>query len=183
MNWRWISIAAFLGALVIAYGALNRRERAPQGGEALAETPAYYLEDAVISEMRQDGSLHLQMHAQRIEQRTNNDDILMQSVRLNYIQAPGSEWVLSAERAVRTANSPIVQLSGNVEVRPLSAPANAALRTDALAVDMERSIAYSTRSPVQIEYGPYTMDVRDFRFDFEQQRIDMVDIHGRYNAQ
>ena len=56
MNWRWISLAALLAALVIGYGALVDRNPAPTTNDAQAEQPGYYLQDAVITQTQQDGS-------------------------------------------------------------------------------------------------------------------------------
>ena len=56
MNWRWISLAALLAALVIGYGALVERNPAPAANSGQAEQPGYYLQDAVITQTQQDGS-------------------------------------------------------------------------------------------------------------------------------
>lgn len=45
MNWRWISLAALLAALVIGYGALVERNPAPTANNGQAERPGYYLQD------------------------------------------------------------------------------------------------------------------------------------------
>ena len=57
MNWRWISLAALLGALVIGYGALIDRNPAPAANSGQAERPGYYLQDAIITQTQQDGAV------------------------------------------------------------------------------------------------------------------------------
>ena len=68
MNWRWISLAALLAALVVGYGALIERNPSPAAIDTRAEQPGYYLKDAVITQTQQDGSSSLRLIANRIEQ-------------------------------------------------------------------------------------------------------------------
>ena len=69
MNWRWISLAALLAALVIGYGALVERSPAPAASDTQAEQPGYYLPDAMITQTQKDGSVSLRLIADRIQQR------------------------------------------------------------------------------------------------------------------
>ena len=50
MSWRWISIAAMLAALVIAYGALMRGDSLTTTLTEPPQQPGYYLKDAIINE-------------------------------------------------------------------------------------------------------------------------------------
>ena len=63
MNWRWISLAALLGALVIGYGALIEHNPAPAASSGQAERPGYYLQDAIITQTQQDGSVSIRLVA------------------------------------------------------------------------------------------------------------------------
>src|SRR5262245_13442405 len=98
MNWRWISLAALLAALVIGYGALVERNPAPTANDAQAEQPGYYLQDAVITQTQENGSVSLRLIANRIEQRRRDDSIELQTVRVNYFQSPQREWLLTARQ-------------------------------------------------------------------------------------
>ena len=103
MNWRWISLAALLAALVIGYGALP-------------EQPGYYLQDAVITQTHQDGSVSLRLIANRIEQQRRDDSISLDTVRVNYFQAssgqsPQREWLLNARKGFVPANFRVVSWS------------------------------------------------------------------------
>ena len=60
------------------------------------------------------------------------------------------EWLLSARQGLVPANSRVVQFSGDVVLRPADAQPTAFLRADALAIDTQTNIAYSTASPVQV---------------------------------
>jgi lipopolysaccharide export system protein LptC len=88
MNWRWISLAALLAALVIGYGALTERNPAPAANSGQAERPGYYLQDAIITQTQKDGSVSLRLVADRIQQQHLNDNIALETVRVNYFQSP-----------------------------------------------------------------------------------------------
>lgn len=180
MNWRWISITALLAALVIAYGALNRRDGAL---EVVSETPlrpTYYLRNAVITETAVDGSLQTQLSAQRIELEPLSDDLSMNEVLLTYFQSPEQAWRLTAKRGQKPGDSPIFNLVGDVELRPASGNTEGSLRADALSIDTEQEIAFNTSSPVHIRFGKHAMEVQGFRFDLNQQKLELQSGGGHY---
>jgi LPS export ABC transporter protein LptC len=179
MSWRWISIAALLAALVIGYGAFNRRDAASLSMSGAPPQPGYYLNDAIITQTQKDGSLGVRFVAERIEQRPSDDAIAITGVRVNYFQAPQKEWVLTAQRGLAPAHSQILQLMGDVELRPSDAP-NAFLRTDALEIDMERNVARGVESPTKLRLGPHTLTARTFTADLTTEQLHLESIHGAY---
>src|SRR4051794_32373356 len=104
MNWRWISLAALLAAIVVGYGALVERNPAPTASSTQAERPGYYLQDAIITQTQKDGSVSLRLVADRIEQQRRDDSIVLKTVRVNYFQSPGREWLLTAREGFVPAN-------------------------------------------------------------------------------
>src|SRR5688572_25365111 len=112
MNWRWISLTALLAALVIGYGALIERNPSPATSDTRAEQPGYYLQDAVITQTQQDGTISLRLIANRIEQQRRDDSIALNTVRVNYFQSPQREWLLTARHGFVPANFRVVQLLG-----------------------------------------------------------------------
>lgn len=184
MNWRWISLAAALAALVIGYGAFVDHGPAPVPNHELPEQPGYYLKDAVIRRTREDGSPSIELIARRIEQRLNRSErgeaINMESVRVNYFGEKDWQWVLTADRGEVPPNSRIVQLEGNVELRPLAdTHGNSFLRTDELALDTEKNLAYSTRSPVHMRFGPHSLTVKSLRADLNREKLRLETVQGR----
>ena len=185
MNWRWISIAALLAALVIAYGALVKRNPAPTTSDTQAEQPGYYLQDAIVTQTQQDGSVSLRLVADRIQQKRRDDSIALETVRVNYFQSsPGKssqrEWLLTAREGLVPGNFRVVQLFGDVVLRPADAQPQAFLRTDALAVDTQTNVAYSTASPVHVRFGGHAMVVKNFRADLDSENIRLESVHGRF---
>lgn len=181
MSWRWVSITALLAALVVGYGVLTQQPAEEQITSAAPERPGYYLMDAVISQMQQDGSLGMRLSADRIEQRPRDDSFVMSAVRVNYFQAPQREWDLSAREGFVPANSRIIELHGDVLLRPAQGSATQFLRTQTLAIDTLRNVAYSTNSPVQIRFGQHALTVKGFIADLNQDTIRLESVNGRYD--
>ena len=192
MNWRWISLAALLAALVIGYGALVERSPSPTTNDAQAEQPGYYLQDAIVTQTQQDGSVSLRLVANRIEQQRRDDSIALDTVRVNYYQSssgsksgqsPQREWLLNARQGFVPANFPLVQLFGDVVLRPADAQPEAFLRVDALAVDTQTNVAYSLASPVRVRFGSHEMVVKNFRADLDSENIRLESVNGRFEPQ
>jgi LPS export ABC transporter protein LptC len=184
VTWRWISLAALLAALVVGYGALMRSAPEQETSDAQLEQPGYYLNDAVITQTREDGALDLRVVADRIEQRNTADSIAMRTVRVDYFQSPEQKWLLSADRGLVPADSRVVHLQGDVELKPADAQStSASLRTDALAIDTQRGVAYSTSSPVRIRFGQHGLTVKSFRADLNSEKIRLESVNGRLEPQ
>jgi LPS export ABC transporter protein LptC len=188
MNWRWISLAALLAAFVIGYGALVERDPAPATSDTQAEQPGYYLQDAIVTQTQQDGSLSLRLVADRIEQRRRDDSIALRAVRVNYFQSSADkseqrEWLLNAREGLAPADFRVVQLFGDVMLRPADAQPQAFLHADALAVDTQTNVAYSIASPVHVRFGSHSMVVKNFRADLDSEKIRLESAHGRFESQ
>jgi LPS export ABC transporter protein LptC len=189
MNWRWVSLAAALAAIVIGYGAFVDDGSAPMASHELPEQPGYYLKDAVILRTREDGSPGIELIARRIDQRLNRasqggDAITMEAVRVNYFGKEDWQWALTAQHGEVPPNSRIVHLEGDVELRSLdAAAANSSLRTDELSIDTEKSLAYSTRSPVQMRFGQHAMTVKSLRADLNSEKLRLETVNGRFDPQ
>jgi LPS export ABC transporter protein LptC len=183
MNWRWISLAALLAALVVGYGALIERNPAPAANDGQAEQPGYYLQDAIITQTQQDGSVSLRLIANRIEQQHLDDSIALDKVRVDYFQSPQHEWLLTARRGSVPANFRVVQLFGDVELRPADAQPTAFLRADAMAIDTQTNVAYSLSSPVRLRFAGHAMTVKNFRADLNSEKIRLESVNGRFDPQ
>jgi LPS export ABC transporter protein LptC len=185
MNWRWVSLAAALAAIVIGYGAFVDNGDVPTANHEMPDQPGYYLKDAVILRTREDGSPGIELIAKRIDQRVSQsargDAITMESVRVNYYGTKDWQWELTAKNGLVPPNSRVVQLEGDVELRSLEGNANAFLRTNELAIDTEKNIAYSTRSPVQMRYGQHSMTVKSLRADLTSEKLRLETVNGKFD--
>lgn len=186
MNWRWVSLAAALAAIVIGAGAFMDNDDTPMTVREMPEQPGYYLKDAVILRTRQNGSPGIELIARRIDQRLSQpargEAITMESVRVNYFGQEDWQWALTAQSGEVPPNSRIVQLEGEVELRPLAAEAtNSFLRTNELAIDTEKNLAYSTRSPVHVRFGQHSMTVKRLRADLRGEKLRLETVNGRFD--
>ena len=111
----------------------------------------------------------------------------MEGVRVNYFGKEDWQWGLTAKTGEVPPDSRIVHLEGDVELRPLdvseAAAANSFLRTYELSIDTEKNIAYSTRSPVRIRFGQYSMTVKSLRADLTSQKVRLETVNGRFDPQ
>jgi LPS export ABC transporter protein LptC len=180
MSWRWISLSALLGALVLGYGALTGRDSLDVATGQAPVQPGYYLRDSVISRTREDGSLSLRLIAARIDQNSERSGIELHDVRVDYLNAPGKEWLLTAREGFVPDKSRIVQFTGDVELRPADAEDDAVLRTESLEIDTTKNIAYARRSPVQISMGRNTLTVKKFEADLNTERVTLESARGRF---
>jgi LPS export ABC transporter protein LptC len=187
MNWRWIALAAALAAIVIGYGAFVDDNNMPVMSHELPEQPGYYLKDAVILRTRKDGSPGIELIARNIQQKLSRTErgeaITMEGVRVNYFGVTDWQWELSADSALVPPNSRVVHLESDVELRSLVNNSNTFLRTDELSIDTETSVAYSTRSPVQVRFGPHSMVVKNLRVDLNREKLRLESVNGRFDPE
>ena len=54
------------------------------------------------------------------------------------------------------------------------------LRTDALAIDLERNLARSVKSPAQLQFGQHTLTARSFTADLKTEKLHMESVRGAY---
>lgn len=179
MSWRWISITALLATLVAGYGAFMRRDPSEVTSAEAPLQPGYFLSNAIITQTQKDGSPSLRLVAERIDQQRENDSIRLRNVEVEMTKSPDRPWRLTAQRGFVPAGSRVIEFSGDVHLRPLDSTENTYLRTDALAIDTEREIAYSTQSPADIRFGRLSMRVKRFEADLKSERIKLESARGR----
>lgn len=182
MSWRWISIAAMLGALVLGYGALTSRHPLDTNGTTALARPDYFLNDAVISQTQEDGSPSLRLTARRVEQDPSSGAISLHQVRADYQQSE-HQWVLTAERGYVPPDSRLLQLHGEVELRPSDRAEQSFLHTDALEIDTLKNLAYSTASPVRARVRDSEVTARGLRADLNTEIIELEGVRGRLTPQ
>lgn len=183
MSWRWISVSALLGALVLGYGALTGHDSLNVSTGQTPPQPGYYLRDAVIERTAEDGSLSLRLVADRIDQNRDRSGIQAHDVQVDYLNAPGKAWQLTALEGFVPDDSRIVQFTGNVELRPTDAADGARLRTESLDLDTTRNIAYGRRSPVQITLGRNTLTVKKFEANLNTEKVTLESARGRFHPE
>lgn len=179
MNWRWISIAALLAALVAGYGAFMRRDDSHVRLSETNQTPSYFLRDAIITQTDEDGSAELRLAAARIDQASAGASIQLQTVHVDFLRTKDRQWTLTANEGLIPAGSRIIEFRGDVNLRPSDADTSIYLRTDALSIDTEREVAYTTTAPVDIRVGKLAMTVKRFEADLNTEKVKLESVRGQ----
>jgi len=179
MNWRWVWLAALLAALVAGYGALTGRDPSQVSVSESDALPSYFLRDALIVQTEEDGTPGLRLAASRIDQERTGGDIHLTSVRVEFLRTQQREWVLTAREGHIPAESRVIEFRGDVHLRPIDSKTPTYLRADALRIDTERQVAYSTSSPVDIRFGGFAMTVGRFEADLNTEKVKLESVRGR----
>ena len=179
MNWRWITIAALLATLVAGYGAFVRRDPSEVTTDSAPLQPGYFLSNAIVTQTEKDGTPGVRLIAERIVQQRENDSIRLHTVQVEIMNIADRHWLLTAQQGFVPSGSRVIEFSGDVNLRPKDSGENAFLRTDALSIDTEKEIAYSTRSPVDIRYGRLAMRVKRFEADLKTEKVKLESVRGR----
>jgi LPS export ABC transporter protein LptC len=178
MSWRWISIAALLAALVAGYAAVTRNDPSDVTTMPAPPRPGYFLRDAIITQTEKDGRPGIRLIAERIDQSSTDDAIRLSTVHVDFLRTTERQWTLTAQQGFVPMGSRVIQFSGDVHLRPIDNTTNASLRTNALAIDTERNVAYSTQSPVDIRFGRVAMRVKRFEADLKSEKVKLESIRG-----
>jgi LPS export ABC transporter protein LptC len=179
MNWRWISIAALLGALVAGYGAFTHRDSSQLSQNTAVNSPSYFLQNAIITQTQKDGSPSLRLIAARIDQQRAGDSIKLTDVHVDFLKTQERQWVLTAKEGFVPEDSRIVEFKGDVHLHPADSKVPTYLRTNALSIDTEKNIAYTTTSPVDLRLGRLGMRVKSFEADLNTEKVKLESMRGR----
>lgn len=171
MMQRWVSVAAFLAGLAFLYTLLTgRNDPAAESGEAPAER-GYYLSDARLTELDQDGRPRMVVHAQSIEQQLDDQSVQLSDMTLDYAPqsaavspGPAARWKVTASRGRMPADRSSLILSGDVRVTGTETHGAATITTDQLSYDPKSNIV-QTSHPVVVQYGSQRLQGRGMRVD------------------
>jgi LPS export ABC transporter protein LptC len=170
LNWRWVWLAALLGALAVSYGVLTRRDDDDGASVAKPAQPGYYLEDAVIIETGLDGKPRVKLSARMIQQDARDESIDLSDVRVDYTAAPSRHWLLTATHGYIPPNSQRIVFKGNVQIEESTSEDAPRVSADTMELDMLKNIV-RTDSPVQIAFGPHTLTSRGLWADLKGEKL------------
>lgn len=142
----------------------------------------YYLNDAVITQTRPDGTLRYELSASRMLQETESERIRMNDVRVRYVTERGATWRVSADTGEIDGTFSIVELQGGVRVVEQSeggGPATTLTSPD-LTVDLEAEQA-ATESPVTLTLGQSEVHAVGLVAYFPEERLELKSaVHGQF---
>ncbi len=163
-----------VAALVISTWILSSPSHRPsaQGG-GQADTPGYYLKNAILIDYDMAGLPSVHIDAERIDQIAHGNEVELSKVRVNYEAPGGQNWLLLGDTAHVRPGGTIVDVAGNVRLEgEVSAtdPTPAVLHTDTLTYDVPNAFA-STRGDVRIEFGQHVETARGLSANLKDQII------------
>lgn len=183
MIWRGFIVFALL--LLAALSLLvSRRDRndAPEVARREPPQPGYYMSDAEITEMGENGTPVYRVTAERIVQDPTDLGIHLANLKLGYRAALEREWTLTADTGFVPPGSKTIDLQGNVEITglPVESEIPAVIRTERLALDTETNVA-TTKARVDIVWGGRRLTTFGLKADLKAEKLQLESgVHGRF---
>lgn len=182
MTLRNIAIAIALLAATILTLVLLQRRQPPKAPRSATPPAGYYLNDAVIEGMGQDGRRLYTLSAERIVQEPSSQGVGLEVVDLEYASKDTQPWRLTAERGAIPEVGDRIELYGNVTIEEtlFAGPAATVVTMPELEVDLRAHLATTDKS-VRIERGRYVITATGLRADLKDQKLQLQsDVHGRF---
>lgn len=133
----------------------------------------YYLNEARILGTGDDGSLLYEIEAAHAEQ-LEDDRIEFSQVRLRYSPESDVPWIVNADQATLTEDSPRITLHGNVHAlsKGDAEDGDIEISTQYLELDPERFIA-QTDARVEIRFGARSLTATGMLASLNDDRIEL----------
>lgn len=182
MSWRNVALSVALIAAIVTSWLLLERRGKPQRPEPEPIDAGYYLRDAVIEGMDENGTRLYTLRAARIVERPERAAVLLEEVLLEYTLTDGPPWQLNASGGEIPAAGNTISLHGGVTLaeRLMAGDEPTTIRTPTLEVDLTEHVA-STEREVEIERGNYRITATGLLADLKAQTLRLQsDVHGRF---
>ncbi|HVN41710.1 MAG TPA: LPS export ABC transporter periplasmic protein LptC [Steroidobacteraceae bacterium] len=173
--------AATVAGFALLYGLLRGREN--DNGEAtqVEETRGYYLDDAVLSEMGEDGAPRIVLHAKTIEQQLSDQSVLMTDLNLDYSAPRSGKWNLTARRGRMLPDRRTLLLNGNVLVTGDRQHGSAVMNTETVTYDIHDNTLH-TAAPVALQFGAHRLNGQGLHADLNSGAVQLEsNVYGRFN--
>jgi LPS export ABC transporter protein LptC len=181
---RVITFAALFAGGAILIGTLVGREDNSTETEARPAERGYYVTDATLTELGQDGKPRVVVHARSIEQQLADQSVLLSDLNMDYTTPNLGVWHLTAAHGHMPSDRQSVQLFGDVRVTGSAdrAGGKAIILTDKLNYDTQSNIV-QTAEPVSIEFGPHLLHGRGLRAELNDGTLQLEsNVNGRFIA-
>jgi lipopolysaccharide export system protein LptC len=174
-----------VAALVISTWILSSPSHRPSAqGAGQADTPGYFLKNAILTDYDVAGMPSLRIEAERIDQIGHGNEVELSNVRVNYEAPGGQNWLLVGDTAHVRPGGTIVDVAGNVRLEgEVSAadPTPAIMHTDTLTYDVPHATA-STKDDVRIDFGKHVETAHGLTANLKDQIIRLESkVNGRFH--
>jgi len=182
MLFRILTLLAVIGLAVSTWILSNPGRPPDQISAKPADSPGYYLKNAILTDYDAAGDPSIRIQAERIDQIGHGSEVALINVQVNY-QAPGGQsWVMVGDTAHVQPGGKVVDISGNVRLQGAD-PAHAGtaiIRTDTLEYDVPDAVA-STKSEVRIEFAQHTLTARGLIANLKERTVRLESrVNGRF---
>ncbi len=182
MLFRILTLLAVI-ALAVSTWILSNPGRPPEeSGAKPADTPGYYLKNAVLTDYDAAGDPSIKIAAERIDQIGHGSEVALINVQVNYQAASGQSWVMFGDTAHVEPGGKIVDIAGNVRLQGVDRehPGTAIIRTDFLRYDVPNAMA-STKSDVRIDFAQHTLSARGLAANLRERTVRLESrVNGRF---
>ena len=163
-----------VAALVISTWILSSPSHRPSAQDAgQADTPGYFLKNAILTDYDVAGMPSLRIEAERIDQIGHGNEVELYNVRVNYETPGGQNWLLVGDTAHVRPGGTIVDVAGNVRLQgevPATDPTPAIMHSDTLTYDVTNATA-STKDDVRIDFGKHVETAHGLTANLKDQII------------
>lgn len=142
----------------------------------------YYLNEARLTELGENGKPRVTVRAQSIEQQLPDQSVRLAQLELDYNTVRQGKWHVTADSGRMPSDRSTLLLSGNVEVTGAAerSVGQAIIRTDELAYDTRTNVV-QTAAPVVVEFGPHQLRGRGMRVGLNQGTLRLEsNVNGQF---
>ena len=174
-------------AIVAAGGLLLNLLAGGRDDETPAETGpderGYYLQEARLTELGDNGRPRVTVRAATIEQQLPDQSVHLAQLELDYHTARQGLWHVTADKGRMPSDRSTLLLAGNVRVAGAAERSTGAavIRTDELAYDTRTNVV-QTAAPVTVEFGPHKLRGRGMRVGLNEGTLRLEsNVNGQFS--
>lgn len=178
-----------LAALALAVGATWWIARSPnltggqENGPQRSVPPGYYLRNAKVIGMGEDGRILYEIYARQAEQYPLEERMQLEEVEVSYRDETEIPWRLTGDRGTAPLDQSFLELTGNVRLRSLAATEDKAteITTDTIRLDTIRRIA-TTDGRVSLRFGDQQVNATGMIAYLDEDRLELTsNVNGKFS--
>jgi LPS export ABC transporter protein LptC len=181
---RNVLVMILLGAAAVASwiyslpGPAARPERSSGGDAPLG----YYVRGARLLRTDETGHVAYRILAQRLEERTDEERLLLEGVQIEYHPANEVPWIITAGNGSAPKDASRLDLGGGVELRsePTDGSSPTHIVTDSLRFELKSSTAISDQR-TELSVGDWHLSGKGLRAHLKDEWLRLEsDVHGKF---
>jgi LPS export ABC transporter protein LptC len=177
---RTLFIVLAVGAASAAWLKSWLEEDPPDEAAEISVLPGFYMVDADVVALGEDGQPVYYLKAERLEQAAENQPATLEQVRLEYDPRTGIDWILTAPRGRVSADLAEVRLDGGVEILSAGDRPTTRMVSEDLTVLVEANQAV-TDGPVEITQDGARVEAVGLVADLMAETVRLESrVHGQY---